>query len=209
MHDNLYRCFSRWLFVIIPLSVTLVCIESSAQAQQRSRFALEYPMTVPYGETKDFISDTSYSGFGFSFFSAVDPHVSWGMSFQWINFEKTKDFATYEKNGATVAGNEQRSIDAFPVMVVGRFGFNLLPNIYTFAGIGAGMAYVEQAARLGFFYDDEYSTQGIYAPEVGLYLSLGSTDLGAGVQYIDSFTTGTDTADLNGMTIRLSIGFTQ
>ncbi|HYX37753.1 MAG TPA: hypothetical protein VE954_32020 [Oligoflexus sp.] len=184
--------------------VLALCIDTSASAEQ-SQVTLEYPMTIPYGEIADFISENSYQGFGFSSFFGSASNMSWGFSFQWIGWDEDENLATYQQNGATFSGSESREINAYPLLFQGRYELARGP-VVPYVGLGLGPAYVEQDQRLGFLHETEYSTQGVYAPEAGLYLNLDSLVLGAGAQYLDSFTATTG-AELQGLTVRLAVGF--
>ncbi|HYX35843.1 MAG TPA: hypothetical protein VE954_22315 [Oligoflexus sp.] len=176
---------------------------SSAQAQQ-SRVTFEYPMTIPYGETADFISETSYEGFGFSSFFATKSNLSLGISFQWIGWDEQSDRAAYEYQGATISGNESKEFNAYPLLMQGRYEFGQ-GTLKPYLGLGLGPAYIEQYQRVGFLSEHDYSTQGIMSPEAGLYLDMKNLSLGLGAQYLDTFT-ATSAAELEGLTIRLAMG---
>jgi hypothetical protein len=193
-------------YVLPILSLLVLCIGSSARAE-KSRLTFEYPMTIPYGETKDFISDTSYRGFGFSSFFGTKSNLSWGLSLQWINWKNTRTGVAYEPDGTAVPENERREIDAYPFLLQGRYEIVREGLVKPYIGLGIGPAYVEQYQRLSSGENSKSSTQGILSPELGFYMNFNSIILGMGAQFYDSFTAA-DNAQLQGLTIRLAVGFT-
>lgn len=148
----------------IALLTTILLVSSDAWAKD-SWGIFNYEISVPTGDTGNFIDQTSFRGIGFEGRWFTARNMSAGYSFDWnVLHEKTGDAITF--NGVTLSGTQDRTINTFPILVTGHYYMG--PENRFFAGMGAGFYYEEQRFDIGVFsFDSEMWHLGL-APEVGM-----------------------------------------
>ena len=104
-------------FLMIFLSVLFIY---SAKAQQI--FGVTYDISVPTGDTRSFIPNTSILGFGLDARQMSHSNVSFGITFHW-NLFKDDGVKRIENDDGTFISVEDRSIDSFPLLLSGHYYF--------------------------------------------------------------------------------------
>lgn len=98
----------------IVLGISLITVLNGT-AQIVDYFStVNYGISVPLGDTKDFISNTSFRGFSFEFGRFFTEEISVGFMIAWSVFNESFPRDTYELEDLTMTGNLYRYINAFP-----------------------------------------------------------------------------------------------
>jgi hypothetical protein len=189
-------------FLIWPLLLFLFADDLCAQQHY---LGVEYNVTVPRGETAEFVDETSYTGMGFSFFVPDTTNFTWGVSFQLLGWMESEDFVSIEKDGAIFSGPQERTYLVYPFQFKGRYQIGPFP-FKPYLGVGAGIAYVEQTDSLGFFVERDIENQGVLSSEIGFIYYMGRINVNFGSHYIASVTRD-DLASFEGLETFLSLGF--
>lgn len=88
---------------IIPLIIVLSALTIGANAQNIAGFV--YQVSLPTGETKDFIDNTSWFGFGLEGRQFINENASVGMYVGWNKFEAFQ-------SGENITDNREHKVDA-------------------------------------------------------------------------------------------------
>jgi hypothetical protein len=148
---------------IIGLIAILSAITTGAYAQNIAGFV--YQASLPTGETKDFIDNTSWLGFGLEGRQFINANASVGMYVGWNKFEEFQ-------GGENIAGNREHKLDAMPVMFTSFLYFGDRYSITGYLGGGLGAYYIRNrviAPTLGY---SEYRWHFGVAPELGFIIRV-------------------------------------
>jgi len=173
--------------------------------------AATYQISFPLGDTKTFANKTSFRGIGFDFRKTVSPSTTLGVTFGWNVFHRrvreTLEIDT--ENPGAVTGVQDRTINAFPIMLNVHRYFGHEGGVQPFVGLNAGGYIMAQRFDIGLFTFQKDQWQWGVAPEIGFAIPLqsGST-LFINGKYNYAFTgksaVGTD---VNNSYISVGIGF--
>ena len=149
---------------------------------------LTYSISVPTGETSDFISNTSFKGLSIDLRKFFSHNASVGFLVGWSAFEEETNEAISTTIG-TVTGEQSRLINSFPVMITTHYYFGEGREFRPFIGIGVGMYYIyHQLEQVGENLESNKWHFGV-APEVGFVYLLESVYAFVNVRYNYAFGT--------------------
>ncbi len=156
------------LFVVMLL--TLLVGLSSVQAQG-SYGILNYGISFPTGNTKDYISNTSFRGFGFEFGKYVSSSLAVGVSVNWhIFYERTSE--RIHLDYADISGVQDRYINNFPLMLSARYVFLHNAAIHPFIGLNVGVYRFLQRMDIGIYSFESRTWQFGLAPKIGFFFPI-------------------------------------
>jgi len=101
---------------------------------------LTYSISIPTGETSDFISNTSFKGLSIDLRKFISHNASIGFLVGWSTFEEETN-ETISTSVGDVSGEQNRLINSFPVMITTDYYFGEGREFRPFIGIGVGMYY--------------------------------------------------------------------
>ena len=147
---------------------------------------LTYSISVPTGETSDFISKTSFKGLSIDLRKFISHDVSIGFLAGWSAFEENTNQIISTSIG-DVSGEQDRLINAFPVMITAHYYFGEGTQFRPFVGIGVGTYY--------FYHQLEQAQEDLesfkwhlgVAPEAGFVYLLESVYAFVNVRYNYAF----------------------
>ena len=165
----------RLLFFALGLALLCLAPASQAQFTGDSYGAITYNMGLPVSDTKDFTSAYSWRGMGMEFRKFVKPSTSVGLSLGWNVFHE-EVFGTIalgdDRGHAT--GNQDRTINAFPLMVGFQFYGGQEGSARPYAGFYGPGFYVEQRLDVGIYSLQDDGWNWGLAPELGIIVPLQS-----------------------------------
>ena len=147
---------------------------------------LTYSISIPTGNTSEYVSKTSFKGLSIDLRKFFSYNASVGFLIGWSAFEEetNKTISTYLGD---VSGEQSRLINAFPVMITTHFYFGEGTEFRPFIGIGAGMYYLYHQLELA---DDNLESNKWhfgFAPEAGFVYLLESIYAFVNVRYNYAF----------------------
>ena len=135
------------------------------------------------GDSKDYIGKTSFRGIGIEWRKQVADQFSAGLSFDWNVFNEVRTEVA-EIDRGHVSGTQNRTINAFPMLVTGHYGLVSKGDFRPFVGLGAGAFFIEKKLGLGIYSLTESNWHFGLAPEVGFLYTIGfNTNLFVSVRY--------------------------
>lgn len=155
--------------------------------------SMNYGISVPMGETADYIKNTSFRGFSFEFGRFMTDDISIGFLFAWNVFYEDFPRATYEFENLRMTGKKYHYINVFPLMATGRYYFMRGAIFRPYAGAGTGAYIINKATDMGLYRDQNKNWHfGIY-PEAGFIVEMGrEAFFNVGARYNHAFKSGGD-----------------
>jgi hypothetical protein len=159
--------FALWSLVFISTG--------HAQFWGDSYSAVTYNMGLPVGDTKDFTSPYSWRGIGLEFRKMNSANTSIGLSLGWNVFhEETNETIEFVEVSGHVTGNQDRSINAFPLMVGFQYYLGQDGGARPYLGLSGPGFYMIERLDIGVVsLQDDGWNWGV-APEIGFLVPLQS-----------------------------------
>ena len=183
---------------IIYTALLTLFVSVPVQAQDAVT-VVNYEISVPTGDTKEYIDKTSFRGFGIDFrkFLGGENKVSVGGRFAWHVFDsgaitETISIRTEELNG-DVSGTQFRYINAFPIQGVFHYYFGEPGRVNAYVGAGVGLYYIKQRFEIGLLATEQNNWHFGVAPEFGVNIPVSdSVAANVNVMYNYAAASGTD-----------------
>jgi outer membrane protein W len=165
---------------------------------QDDHFGMSWDITVPLGETSDYISETSFLGFTMQWRKFVTPNVSLGASFSW-NVLDSRSFETQEFNfkpdgvdrqiAGALSGEQFRYLNSFPMVVEAAYylGDPYESKVRPYGGLGVGVTPIQKRTEIGLVAITDTNWHFTLAPEIGILIPLDQVDLFAAANYNYAF----------------------
>ena len=133
-------------------------------------FGLSYNISIPQGETHDFIENTSYTGFGIEGRQFINEKITLGLSFGWSKFQQeSKQFS------GNTGEIEEHLLDSFPLLFNGSyFLFGETAGFRPFAGLNTGVYFINARKFSGAGTFQDKSLYFGVAPEIGFLAAMFS-----------------------------------
>ncbi len=168
------------LLLALPVIAALVPV-GPAQAQGDSWLALTYNVSVPIGNTADYIGQVSFRGAAFDYRQERTRYWTLGFTAAWHVFNEevfgtasgTRTGEVGPGQGIDITGNQFRYINAFPLLVTSHYYFGKEIHTRFYAGGGVGTYYIKARTELSQFAFTEDNWHFGLAPEVGVTTPLG------------------------------------
>lgn len=142
---------------------------------------VDYTISAPLSDTKDYIDKTSFRGVGVDIrkFLGRENKVSVGGRVAWHVFDsgsisETISIRTDEING-DVSGTQFRYINSFPMMGVFHYYFGEPGSVNAYVGTGVGLYYIEQRFEIGLLATEANNWHFGIAPEFGVNVPVSDS----------------------------------
>ncbi len=179
-------------YIVLGLSL-MVALNGAAQLVDYYS-TVNYGISVPMGDTRDFISNTSFRGFSFEFGRFFTGEISVGFLFAWSVLNESFPRDTYEFEDLTLTGNLYRYINAFPLMAVGRYYFSPDSKFRPYLGLASGAYVINKVSDFGVHRFENKNWHFGLAPEAGLIIGISAEAyFNLGARYNHAFKSGGDT----------------
>lgn len=161
------------------LLIIAVCLFGLSPFLKAQMLNLNYQISVPMNQVKDFTDKASFRGFDIEYHQFMGERFSVGAAIGWNVYYKNKDNATGNfmfqgnDNVYTITGNQYRYINTVPMLAIGRYYFTDANSmIRPYAGLGIGTSWTEKRLEVGQFASTVSRWQFAMAPEVGMYIPV-------------------------------------
>ncbi len=141
----------------------------------QSLWNVTYNISVPMGDTKEFVDKTSFRGFGIDGRGFINQNVTFGGSWTWNIFYNSEKNITVIEDNVTVTGNHYNYGNYMPIMFNGHYYFGKDGEIRPYIGTGVGTIWKEERKDVGSFnaFTDNNWQLG-FTPEVGAFIPVGN-----------------------------------
>ena len=161
------------------LIILAVCLFGLSPLLKAQMLNLNYQMSLPLKQVKDFTDKASFRGFDIEYHHFLGEQFSIGASVGWDVYYRDKNNATgnFHFNGNdntyTITGNQYRYINFVPMLAVGRYYFTDKSSaVRPYVGLGVGTSWTEKRLEVGQFSSNISRWQFAMAPEAGMYIPV-------------------------------------
>jgi len=161
----------KLIYWLLPVLVYFILPVNQVYSQKWLG-SMTYQISVPMGDTKDFIDKTSFRGVGIDFRYFVQKKTTVGFMFGWNVFDE-RSYGTTEverDNPGTITGTQQRYLNSFPIMINAHYYFGNKGQIRPYVGINAGGYIMPQELGIGIYSFYESRWEWGAAPEAGILI---------------------------------------
>ena len=139
---------------------------------QGALIALDYSISSPTADTKEYISDPSYRGISVESRALIRPNFSAGILLGWYSFQQNSDQLFIVKDD-TVSGMHTRRLRSYPFMLNTHFYLGTEQGFRLYLGMNAGAYFIAQQVETGNTQYDKSNWQFGVVPEAGFLIPLG------------------------------------
>ncbi len=151
---------------ILLIILFLVGIGISSNAQN-SLYSVNYVVTMPMGNTADFIDVVSGRGFSFEYQKFINDHVAIGGEVGYSTIYQRTDNQVYTQETASLSGIQYRYQHSYPIMATASYYHSFTDLIRPYASLGLGTLASNRTIEMGMYQSDKTSWQFALRPELG------------------------------------------
>lgn len=172
----------------IILVAILVMIFAGATQAQTSLFSINYAVSIPTGNTSDFIDQVSGRGINVEYQRFIDRNFAIGGELGTYTLYKKELNKVYTEGSASLSGIQYRYQNTYPILVSGTYFANETGEFRPYAGLGIGTIAHDRRVDMGVFSSDQTHWQFALRPELGiLYRPAQYVGFKLGAKYYQSF----------------------
>lgn len=147
----------------------LVGLGISATAQ-RSLYSVNYTVTLPTGNTADFIDVVSGRGFALEFQKFINDHVAIGGEVGHSTIYERTENEVYTRETASLSGIQYRYQYAYPIMATAAYYHSFTDLIRPYASLGIGTIANKRTIEMGMYKSEDTHWQFGFRPELGVLI---------------------------------------
>lgn len=189
----------------IIFSVLFVMITAGTAIAQNSMFSLNYAVSIPTGNTSDFIDQASGRGFTAEFHKFIKRNIAIGGEVGHFTLYKRELNKVYSEGSASLSGVQYRYQQSYPIMVSGTYFATTEGSVKPYGSIGLGTIAHNRKIDMGIFSSEETYWQFAIRPELGVFIEPNeSFAFKIGAKYYQSIAGAGFSSQSN---IGLNVGF--
>ncbi len=160
----------KWMLLIM----IALLIPAKDGFAQRWFGSATYQMSLPSGDTENFVGETSFAGFGMDFRYNFQRNATVGFNFGWNIFHERVSETVYLEtdNPGAITGTQDRYLNALPIMANAHYYIGKRGNIQPYIGLNLGGYYMYQKFSIGVSTIEEDSWEWGVAPEIGVIIPI-------------------------------------
>lgn len=175
------------------LLIIAICIFGLSPLVKAQMLNLNYQISLPFKDVKDFTDKASFRGFDIEYHYFFNEQFSIGAAIGWnVYYQDKKNYTgnfrfNNNDNIYTITGNQYRYINTVPMLAIGRYYFTDNNTVFRpYIGVGIGTSWTEKRLEVGQFSSTISRWQFAVSPEIGTYIPLNdqfAINLGARYNY--------------------------
>ncbi|PZX51931.1 outer membrane beta-barrel protein [Algoriphagus chordae] len=188
----------------IILVALLVMFFAGATQAQTSIFSINYSVSIPTGNTADYIDQVSGRGIKLEYQRFITRSFAVGGEIGNTTLYKRELDKVYTEGSASLSGVQYRYQNSYPILVTGTYYANQTGEFKPYASLGVGTIAHDRRIEMGIFSSEDTHWQFALRPELGLmYRPALNVGFKLGAKYYQSFSS----SNLDGQsTIGLDFG---
>jgi hypothetical protein len=168
---------------IIIIAVVVLCGNMYAQGYPGIA-GINYSTGLTTSDTKNFISEFSWRGFGLEYKKFLNRNLTAGFFTGWNIFDEMHKRETIELAQGAVTGTQIRYFNAFPIMATFEYYMgHKKSSVRPYIGLAVGTYYIIQRLELGVYLLEEDNWHFGLAPVIGILIPTDYIFLNLSVKY--------------------------
>jgi opacity protein-like surface antigen len=154
-------------FKLAITCLAIIACTSMSQAQH-NMFSLQYSIGFPSGSLSDYISETSFRGFGIDYKYVTPSNFAFGLDAGINTFYERKGYDTYTEETVTITGTQYHYTNSVPILA--SIAYYLAPDqmLNPYASLGIGTIYTRRDTDIGLYRSEINTWQFGLRPEIGI-----------------------------------------
>jgi hypothetical protein len=170
---------------VLATTLLLLALSAPAYAQGDYWFGFAYETSLAQGNASDLVGGLSWRGASFGGRKMIKENVSTGFWAAWhVMDERSVETVGFElqefEEGLDLTGDFFRYVNSFPIMLNGFYYLGMPGGTRPYAGLNAGVYYIERRVEAGLFAVTRDAWHFGLAPEIGIATPLGWRAAGFG-----------------------------
>ncbi|MEN8224670.1 MAG: outer membrane beta-barrel protein [Bacteroidota bacterium] len=196
-------------FLISMIALFAVFLTSTADAQMETHWDLQWNISVPASDFKEFIDETSVRGIEFGGSYHFETNVTLGAAIGYGAFFKKTGRLTVNYENNTLTSIHFRDLYSYYFLAEGGYAYQSDFFMTPYARVGIGAFYTEQITQLGLLYWKDESWDFGIRPELGVLIEVPDSGVGfiVNAKYNTVFNYGNDLENLNYLAFGLGFIF--
>ena len=175
--------------VLLPVLLVL-CFIGKTHAQN-TMSSVNYAVSVPTGNTADFIDQASGRGFVAEFHKFINRNIAFGGEIGHFTLYKREERKVYTEGTASLSGIQYRYHQSYPIMVSGSYYAFTEGIVKPYGSIALGTIAHNRKIDLGIFESANTYWQFALRPELGVLIAPSEyVGFKIGAKYYQSFSGG-------------------
>ncbi|MHA7129332.1 outer membrane beta-barrel protein [Algoriphagus namhaensis] len=172
---------------IIILALLCMTVSYASLAQQ-SLFSLNYAITIPTGNTSDYIDQASGRGFVLEYQRFINENWAIGGEVGHTTLYKREPDKVYTEGTASLSGIQYRYQYNWPILLTANYYVVTGAPVRPYAGLGIGTVAHDRQIDMGIFSSQQTHWQFAIRPELGLlYQASDNIGFRLGAKYFGTF----------------------
>lgn len=152
--------------------------------------SLDYNVSYPTADTKEFTSDPAYRGISVGSRGFLRPNFSVGLLLAWHTFEQKTD-QTLQLQDGSIEGEQTRTLRSYPFFLNAHYYLGQEHGFRPYIGANAGIYFINQKIESGNTVLDKSNWHFGVAPEAGFLIPLSwYANIHLNVRYNYAFKSG-------------------
>lgn len=174
---------------------------------QTSAFTIQIPVSIPLGNTADFIDQVAVRGISIEYQYFTKRNFAIGGELGHSTFYKREENKVYTEGSASLSGIQYRYQYAYPILVTGTYFPTTEGKLKPYAGLGLGTIANKRRVDMGIFTSENTHWQFALRPEAGfIFEASSSVGFKLGAKYYSSFASS-DLSGQSNLSINVGIVF--
>ena len=159
-------------YKIFAVLVAGLFVAGAARAQEgRLHLNINYTISTPVGDFKDFINKTTYRSWAASLLYGINDKVSVGLGTGFQDFYQKYPRDTYKlEGGGDISAVVSNSVQAIPVLAQVQYNFSPQAIVQPYVGVGVGGNLILYRQFLGEFGSSKTKFGIAARPEAGVFI---------------------------------------
>ncbi|WPR77873.1 outer membrane beta-barrel protein [Algoriphagus sp. NG3] len=171
--------------IVVVLLVTFIAATTQAQT---SFFSTNYSVSIPTGNTADFIDQVSGRGIKVEYQRFINRNIALGGELGSYTLYKKEENKVYTEGSASLSGIQYRYQNNYPILLTGTYFANETGMFRPYAGLGIGTIAHDKRIDMGIFSSEKTYWLFALRPELGvLYRPAQYIGFKLGAKYYQSF----------------------
>lgn len=175
----------------ILLAALLVMLLAGKAAAQNTLFSFNYAVSLPTGNTADFINQASGRGFVAEYHKFINRNIALGGEIGHFTLYKQEMEKVYTEGTASLSGIQYRYQQSYPIMVSGTYFAFTEGMVKPYGSLGVGTVAHNREIDMGIFVSEDTYWQFALRPELGVLIAPSEyVAFKIGAKYYQSFSGG-------------------
>ncbi|MGD1892714.1 MAG: outer membrane beta-barrel protein [Cyclobacteriaceae bacterium] len=170
---------------LLYFTFALLLLNQSVEAQRYTGLmGLSWNVSVPLGQSTNFVGETSLRGGQFEFRDFLNSNLSLGGSLGWNGYQEYEPRETYPIDNGAITTDLTKFVYTLPVLFNVHRYFPVSENVLPYIGAGIGAKYSRHAIYYSIYTTEENKWGFAVRPEIGVIFPINDVGIILAADYL-------------------------